>query len=327
MKQSGTGGTARSKATVRRKACRATALAALSWSGLAAAQQAEPANPSKASCAEAYESAQESRASGQLQETRQRLAFCAQPECPGFVQKDCARWLQEVERELPSVVVSAAGIDTQAASSISLKVDGQVVAGGLNGHSLSLDPGRHELVLERPGQSPISRTIMAQQGVQNRAIEIQLGNVEVARVTPTSDTGASNDEGALLPFAYAAWGVGAVGVGVFAVLGTLGRADEQGLKDDCPRVIAEAPPEALDPGVCLQSTFDKRQSKYEHEFVAADVGLVTGIVGAAAGTVLFILSATSGSSSEEVDVGTSAGLQLDVGPAPGGAWANVRGTF
>src|SRR4051812_29640625 len=102
MKQSGTGGTARSTGSFRSQAWRAVAaLAATCWPGLAAAQQAETASPSKASCAEAYESAQESRASGQLQETRQRLAFCAQPECPGFVQKDCARWLEEVERELP----------------------------------------------------------------------------------------------------------------------------------------------------------------------------------------------------------------------------------
>jgi len=235
--------------------------------------------------------------------------------------------LEEVERELPSVVVSAAGIDSQAAASVSLKVDGQVVAGGLNGQSLSLDPGRHELVLERPGESPISRTIMAQQGVQNRAIEIQFGSVTVANAAPTADTAPTGTEPALLPFAYAAWGVGAVGFGVFAVLGTLGRADEQALKDDCPRVTPEAPQPVLDPGVCLQSDFDARQASYERKFVAADVGLVTGIVGAAAGTVLFILSATSGSSSKEADVGTSAALQFDVSPAPGGAWANVRGTF
>ncbi|HWO10355.1 MAG TPA: hypothetical protein VNN80_12770, partial [Polyangiaceae bacterium] len=66
---------------------------------------AQEASPTKAECARAYESSQESRAAGQLKDTIEKLAVCARPECPGFVQKDCSRWLEEVEGELPSVLV------------------------------------------------------------------------------------------------------------------------------------------------------------------------------------------------------------------------------
>lgn len=291
---------------------------------------AQEAAPSKASCAQAYESAQESRASGQLQETRERLSFCARTECPSFVQKDCARWLEEVDRELPSIVLYPVGSSSDAAAQVTVKLDGQELPEALAGGPIVLDPGRHELVVERPGEPPVTRIIMAQQGVQNRSIKIELGPPgEVGGAGAASleaDTEASTSS-PLRPYAYAAWGVGAVGLGVFAVLGTLGRADERGLKDDCPRK-ANAP-EEVGPGVCLQSTIDERQSSYQREFVIADVGLVTGIVGATAGAVLFFLSASDSTNAEDVEttLGAQTGLRVDVSPTPGGAFATIQSAF
>jgi hypothetical protein len=128
----------------------------------------------------------------------------------------------------------------------------------------------------------------------------------------------------LRPYAYVAWGVGAVGFGMFAVLGTLGRADEKALKDDCPSVTTE-PNLVMNPGVCLESDATQRKDDYEQKFVLADVGLVTGIIGAAAGTVLFLVSGDgSPAPSSSAD---SAKLQLDVSPTPGGAFATVAGAF
>jgi hypothetical protein len=163
-------------------------------------------DPSKESCAEAYESAQESRASGRLRETQRRLAHCAQSACPSFVKSDCARWLEEVERELPSVMVSAPGLSHDERGNATLKLDGEVVNEALNGSAVALDPGRHQLALERPGHEPVLRTIIAQQGVQNRAVAIGQETPD-----PGGDSG-------LRPLAYAAWGAGAIGFGMFGVL-------------------------------------------------------------------------------------------------------------
>jgi hypothetical protein len=296
-----------------------------SWASVALAQDEAP---TKASCAQAYESAQESRASGHLQQTRERLSFCARPECPGFVQKDCARWLEEVDKEIPSVILSPVGLANEAAGQVSVKLDGELISGALNGAPLSLDPGRHELVLERPGQVPLTRTIMAQQGVQNRSIEIRFDEQApsgVPKELSIDDTHTGSS--ALRPYAYAAWGVGAVGLGVFAVLGTLGRADEQSLKDDCPVVTTD--PAGVTRGVCLDSTIDHRKSSYKREFRIADVGLAAGIVGAAAGTVLFFMSAGDSSSSVslEADPRAATRLKFDVSPLAGGAFARVHSAF
>ena len=299
-------------------------LAVSTWPRLARAQDA-PA--SKASCAEAYESAQESRASSALQETRSRLAYCAQTECPAFVQKDCARWLAEVDKELPSVVVSVVGLDAEAAGASSLKIDGKPIQDPLSGKTIQLDPGKHELVLERPGAGPVTRTILAQQGVQNRSVEIRLGDADTQDAPLAFETDTTVPRRApLRTIAYAAWGVGAVGLGAFAVLGTLARADKDRFEEDC-RFVADSQ-DQLAPGVCLQSTVKSRQSQYKREEVLADVGLVTGLVGAAAGTVLFVLSMSQGNADQaSPSAASSARLQLDVSPAPGGAWASLTGAF
>jgi hypothetical protein len=290
----------------------------------ALAQDTAPGEaPSKASCAQAYESAQESRAAGQLQETQKRLSVCARPECPSFVQKDCARWLEEVDRELPSVIIRAEGLEGQTAGDVRVTLDGQPVPNAFGGGPIALDPGRHELVAEGPGGSRLARVIVAQQGVQNRPINLDFAPEPApASADVAVDTGSSSSS--LRPYAYVAWGLGAVGLGTFAVLGTLGRADERALKDDCP--MATRVPALEGPGVCAQAEADDRKSIYEREFLLADVGLVTGIMGAAAGTVLFILSATGGSGSS-TDGGSEAGLKLDVSPTPGGGYASVGGVF
>jgi hypothetical protein len=290
----------------------------------ALAQEAPPGEaPSKASCAQAYESSQESRAAGQLQETQKRLSVCARPECPSFVQKDCVRWLEEVDRELPSVVMRAEGLDAEAARSLRVTLDGQPIPNAFGGGPIAIDPGRHELVAESPGRSRITRIIVAQQGVQNRPVTLDFAPEPAPAASAAVAVDAGSPGSSLRPYAYVAWGIGAVGLGAFAVLGTLGRADEDALRDDCPSATEVA--SLVMPGVCAKSEADERKAIYEREFLLADIGLVTGIMGAAAGTVLFILAGTEGSSDDGAS--SAAGLHLDVSPAPGGGYASVGGVF
>jgi hypothetical protein len=302
------------------------ALGGVGWlSGVSVpAVLAQDETPNKASCARAYESSQESRAAGHLQETQQRLSLCARPECPSFVQKDCARWFEEVERELPSLILEAKGLDADAQGLLTVKLDGNVVPDAFSA-AVELDPGRHEIIAESPGRPSLTRVIVAQQGVQKRLVTLDFGSV--SSPAPAADVALDvGSEGSTLrPYAYVAWGVGAVGFGMFAVLGTLGRADERALKDDCPSVTTD--PDLTMPGVCLKERSDERKTIYEREFVLADIGLVTGIMGAAAGTVMFILAAADSGGSAAPDESNAAAVHLDVAPTRDGGYATIRGSF
>ena len=110
-------------------------------------------------------------------------------------------------------------------------------------------------------------------------------------------------------------------------MGTLGRADARELREDCPEVTDN--PQQVVPGqVCEQSFIDDRKSSYQSKFIVADVGLITGIIGAAAGTALFIMS-EAGPTPTNVDAELSSarGLRFDVSATPSGASASVRGAF
>ncbi|HKO94080.1 MAG TPA: hypothetical protein VJU61_23160, partial [Polyangiaceae bacterium] len=247
-----------------------------------------------------------------------------------FVQKDCARWLEEVERELPSVVIRVTGLDAEAAQKATLKIDGVPQAEALAGKPVSLNPGKHELTLESPGEPAVVRQVVALQGVQNRAVELRVGaaalqsNTEPA--SAVSESAAPAAASPLRSYAYVAWGVGAVGLGVFGVLGTLGRADEKSLREDCPGWTDN--PDMAVPGVaCLPSEIEERKSDYERKNLIADVGLITGIIAAAGGTTLFILSASDSPADSSSGKTDTAGLRFDLGPTRGGARASIRGAF
>src|ERR1700735_803801 len=65
-------------------------------------------------CSEAYANAQNSRDAHKFMAARAQLRVCAGAQCPGFMAKDCAGWLKDVEPRIPSVVFvakNAAGSD------------------------------------------------------------------------------------------------------------------------------------------------------------------------------------------------------------------------
>jgi hypothetical protein len=80
--------------------------------------------------------------------------------------------------------------------------------------------------------------------------------------------------------------------------------------------------------MCVPSEFESRKSDYEQKYVIADIGLVAGIAGVAAGTILYVLSLSdlSSGSGSDAEAG-SADLQFDVSPTRGGAWAGVKAQF
>lgn len=283
-------------------------------------ESAAPANPSKAECAAAYEAAQESRAAGQLRKTRERLEFCAQPECPSFVQRDCSRWFSEVERELPSVRISARDWEGAPAGDLQVSLDGERLQEPLADRPISIDPGQHEFVFERTGHPKITRTIVAQQGVQNRVLVVDFGppneGVPADRAQPSGSA-------SLKPYAYAGWALGAVGIGTFAIMGTIGRSDKRALEDDCP-TLDPTPGAVSVLGVsCIPADVDARNSTIDREFLFADIGLVVGLIGAVGGTVLFLVSP----SSKPATPSAADAFDLDLQVTRGGARATVGGHF
>jgi len=297
---------------------RAGVLALVMLSFLTGARVAAAEESKKAQCASAYEKSQELRAAGNLKAAHDMLVVCAQDFCPAFVQSDCAQWLTEVSRDLPTIVVVAkdkAGEDTTA---VAVTMDGAELMKQLDGKAVNIDPGPHAFKFELEGADPIEQQIVIRQGQKDRVIAVSFAPATSetptespyggTRNTSVADTGeVSRGPGPLRPYAYIAGGVGAASVIGFAVLGGIAKGQENDLRSkNC------APN-------CSRSETDDIKTKY----VVADVLLGVGIAGIGTGVALFFLSQPKKGPAPDA----AGKLHFDVGAAPGTALATLRGAF
>jgi len=140
-------------------------------------------------------------------------------------------------------------------------------------------PGASEVVVETPGREPAHETVTLTAG-ERKEITIQASSPATAEAPPATAPPAtkSADRSSLRPYAYVAGGVGAVGLVTFAVAGLLSNGAYNDLSSSCPANRCPA---------------DKAGtiSSGRTEQTIANVGLVIGAIGVAAGVALFVVSA------------------------------------
>jgi hypothetical protein len=139
-----------------------------------AATETEAADVSKVACVARHEDAQLTRRQGKLLAARSALLACSRESCPPAVRADCVDWLEEVNRSVPSVVVTARerGVDV---TDIKVQIDGELAISRLSGSALEADPGAHRFRFESPRWPAIDRTVLMSEGIRNRPLEVEFG--------------------------------------------------------------------------------------------------------------------------------------------------------
>jgi hypothetical protein len=105
-----------------------------------------------------------------------------------------------------------------------------------------------------------------------------------ALATPAPAIQDPNPNAKLRTYAYVAGGVGAVGLATFAIFGLLEKSTHSSLESECPN------------HVCPAGDYGDVSTGKTQETVA-NIGLIVGAVGVAAGATLFVLSLPKSSSS------------------------------
>jgi len=162
----------------------AVAIGMLLKSGPAAA-----ADPTTADCLAANNSSVELRNAHRLREARAQLLVCAAASCPSDIQKECLRRVDEVNAQIPTITFEAKDAAGRDLSAVKVTMDGQPLVERLEGTALSVDPGEHTFAFETPGQSPITRRFIIQQGQKDRHEMIVFGAPTAE--TPTVPQGVS----------------------------------------------------------------------------------------------------------------------------------------
>jgi hypothetical protein len=238
------------------KAAAACMLACLAASPTALAQE------TRAACVDASERGQDARDARRLVEARSLFTTCANEACPQPVRKDCMQWLDDVNRRLPSVVISARDPEGHDVLDVRVFVDGQLFVARLDGRSVAIDPGEHLFRYEPLAGAPIEERVLIREGEPTRLMTVK---VQAQGASPSATERP-------IPWpTFALGGLALLGAGSFAFFAGTAKSDLSDLRDTCGRTQT-----------CAQSDVDG----VDRNLVIANVSLGVGLV-ALAGAVWF----------------------------------------
>ena len=222
---------------------------------------------------------------------RSLLASCASAECPALIQKDCSRWLDEVDAATPSVVLEVRGV---AAASARVSVDGKPVDRALAGAKIALDPGAHRFVVQAEGREKLDTEMIVFEGEKLRKLVFELVEVPLPRSPPPPPLRpappregdrigppppAAPAPGLGAPF-WVLTSVAAAGLATGASLFYVGGVQREFLADRCRSLAG-----------CTEGDKDALRTR----LLVADVAVGVGLASAVAATVVYLVRRSASS--------------------------------
>jgi hypothetical protein len=268
----------------------AVALATASSAPLARAESSATAQ-----CLEAHRDAQELRHAGKLLEARRNLVACAGAVCPGLVQKDCTKWLDDISHMIPSIVVSAKDEGGHELANVKVSIGDRVLAMRLDGTPIELDPGAYEFTFTRPHATPITKQILLETGVRNKLIEIDFPGGKVVKPKPKPPV-----------IAWVLAGTGAVALTTFTIFGLEGVGKYNSLHDQCGNACSPSSTQGV-----------------KNDFLAADISLGVAAASLAASAYFFFIYKPPAPKAEQ----SRAGFSVGMAPLEHGAFATLGARF
>lgn len=274
-------------------------------------------------CSKAYTNGQIQKKAGKLREAKKSLVACAQNSCPAFINSECAKWLNEVDSMLPTVVIAASDAQGNDLTNVTVSSDGKKLTDQLGGMALEMDPGPHTLRFEHKGNKPVEKKVVIREGEKARVIKVQFGSPNKAAPAPVSKPAAGSggspavgaeattSHASSKTLAYVLGGVGVVGLGSFAYFGLTGTSQRSDLLGHCKNNVCDLP----------QDQIDSRRSSIKTKFLIADISLGVGVVSLGLATYFFLKPDHSEAKKD------SARLRFDLTPTRGGSYASVAGRF
>jgi hypothetical protein len=198
------------------------------------------ADVTKAQCIQANTEGQSLRRAGRIAEAREQLRICGDPRCPGILHTDCTKRLDELEEAQPTVVFHAKDGSGQDLSAVKVAIDGRPLADKLDGTALLVDPGEHVFTFTAPGEDPVTKTFVLQEGAKGRQEQIVIGKPappgDDSRPPPVDKLAKKDEAGGMGAQKFMALTVGVVGVAgvaVGAIFGATANSQWSQAQNDC----------------------------------------------------------------------------------------------
>jgi hypothetical protein len=154
---------------------RRAAIAAAAALGLLGASPLAAADPSKEACLDAHSRGQDAKDQGKLTLAKKLFLTCAQSSCPALVQGDCARFVDDLGRQQPTLGFVARDGDGHDLPDTTVYVDDVLVATRLDdGKAYDIDPGKRIVKFQHDGKDQVV-TVVVGTGEKGRTISATFG--------------------------------------------------------------------------------------------------------------------------------------------------------
>jgi hypothetical protein len=277
------------------------------------AARSAAAAPDRKACIAAADDGQKLRDEAKLASAREKFITCADKACPGAVSKQCATWVEEVDREMPTLSFRAKDETGREILDAQVLVDDKPFEGAIQSKAAPIDPGSHKVRVIRKDGKSLEDTILVRASEKDRIVELAFPAAHVEKAPPVVAVAPppkpqAPTAGFHVPwYAWIGVGVGAVG-GVGTVAFALSaKSDEDGYRSTCAPACNEG---------------DK--SGVQTKVVLANVSMGVGIAGLgfAVGSTIF---ANLGGAKEKAAASLRPAPSVAI--TPGGGVLLVRGGF
>lgn len=286
-------------------------------------------------CVTSHATGQREARAGHLRLATQLFTKCGSDEsCPSQLRQECAEFLQSVQLTVPSVIFSVVDEKNNDISAAKVYSTDELIADGLDGRAIQIDPGKHRLRFLLPGGEVLNSDVLIREGEKNRLIQVRLSGDdstganeravketrEAARakeVAPPQASPAARPASPVVRPPMGAWvaaGTSVVGLGVGTTFALLGRSKKSDINACSPNCGSDARP-----------SYDA----LKRDYLVADIGFAVGVVSAGVATWLFVKprSASPGVTSDSAKPAASFTMRPVAFALPGGGAIAILGGF
>jgi hypothetical protein len=265
----------------------------------------------------AHASGQREAKAGRLKLATELFTNCgSDSSCPEQLRGECTELLEKARTATPTVILAVLDEHGGDVSQVKVYSTDELIADGLDGRTVALDPGKHRLRFLLPWGEVLSSDVLIREGEKNRLIQVRV-EPKAKPAEPAAAAQPAPVEPAAPPApprttpvaAWVATGAAVVGAGVFgtfAFLGSRSKADIDECAPSCPR--------------SMEGTRDDLKRNY----LIADIGLGAAVASGIAAVVLF---ATHGPRDERRAAAPSSSLSAGVSTWSNGASFVLSGDF
>ena len=115
------------------------------------------------------------RRRGSFAAERDQLMACLDGDCPHAVRDLCSSLLAQLDSAQPTIVFDVKDSRGNDLTAVTVTMDGQPFANGLNGAALPVDPGEDSFGFKVPWQAAVVRSLVIKEGEKARRLRVEIG--------------------------------------------------------------------------------------------------------------------------------------------------------